>query len=457
MWKKRGKKLAQKRKKIGIAAAAVIVAAAGSTLIYHNLPQTKVEKQLTLAAKYMTEMNYLEAQEAYTEALSIDEGSVRAYRGLADDYAAQGQLDEAAEILHQGYETTQSEILLQNYCATVLNSVVEHVNEKTAGLDDIRSCLTVLESDPDNESVRSVLENCVQQVTVQEDTASLMLDELDGTSDFDEYADVAEKLLGLAEKDNSYQEAAYRFIIPKAQKIYLSLSHRDSWKELVERAQALGDAEADGILACLSKQQEISDYFAPMFEAFEQEGYEAARNFIVTDQYKAIRDAFINRTMEYWTGNTYVPVTKEAIVFLLTDDGWKFSFVEDDSLAQPSGTIRVLGQKMFQCLRLFHAPLALPFFWCADPAKLQTVLIPASLSLFQCHVGKHIHTGFINSNPSASRFRRNTKSVCLFASGLFHLKRLSAGIVNPTQESISCHLVFIPAYEHGIVVGQTLI
>lgn len=346
MWKKRGKKLAQKRKKIGIAAAAVIVAAAGSTLIYHNLPQTKVEKQLTLAAKYMTEMNYLEAQEAYTEALSIDEGSVRAYRGLADDYAAQGQLDEAAEILHQGYETTQSEILLQNYCATVLNSVVEHVNEKTAGLDDIRSCLTVLESDPDNESVRSVLENCVQQVTVQEDTASLMLDELDGTSDFDEYADVAEKLLGLAEKDNSYQEAAYRFIIPKAQKIYLSLSHRDSWKELVERAQALGDAEVDGILACLSKQQEISDYFAPMFEAFEQEDYKTARNFIVTDQYKAIRDAFINRTMEYWTGNTYVPVTKEAIVFLLTDDGWKFSFVEDDSLAQPSGTIRVLGQKM---------------------------------------------------------------------------------------------------------------
>lgn len=204
----------------------------------------------------------------------------------------------------------------------------------------------MLESDPDNESVRSVLENCVQQVTVQEDTASLMLDELDGTSDFDEYADVAEKLLGLAEKDSSYQEAACSFIIPKAQKIYLSLSHRDSWKELLERAQALGDAEADGILACLSKQQEISDYFAPMFEAFEQEGYEAARSFIVTDQYKAIRDAFINRTMEYWTGNTYVPVTKEAIVFLLTDDGWKFSFVEDDSLAQPSGTIRVLGQKM---------------------------------------------------------------------------------------------------------------
>lgn len=346
MSKKRRKKSAQKSRMIGIAAAAVLVAAAGSTLIYHNLPQTKVEKQLNLAAKYMTEMNYVEAQEAYTEALSIDEGSVRAYRGLADDYAAQGQLEEAAEILHQGYETTQSEVLLQNYCATVLNSVVEQVNAKTVGLEDIESCLTVLEADPDNESVRSVLESCIQQITVQEDTASLLLDGLDGTSDFDAYAEVAEKLLALAEADAGYQEAACSFVIPKAQKIYLSLSHRDSWEALVKRAQALGDTDADGILACLSKQQEVSNYFAPMFEAFEQEDYKAAREFIVTDQYEAIRDAFINHTMEYWTGNTYVPVTKEAVVFLSTDDGWKFSFVEDDSLAQPSGTIRVLGQKM---------------------------------------------------------------------------------------------------------------
>ena len=51
------------KRKVALAAA-VIVAAAGSTLIYHNLPQTKVEKQLTLAAKYMTELNYLEAQAA---------------------------------------------------------------------------------------------------------------------------------------------------------------------------------------------------------------------------------------------------------------------------------------------------------------------------------------------------------------------------------------------------------
>ena len=119
------------------------------------------------------------------------------------------------------------------------------------------------------------------------------------------------------------------------------------------------------------------------------------------------------------------------------------------------GNLRVLGKEMFQCLWLFYAPLALPLFWGTDSSKLQTVLIHSSL--FQCHVGQHIHTGFINGNPSAFVLCRNTKSVCLFASGLFHLKGLSAGIVNSTQEGISCHLVFIPAYEHGIVVGQALI
>ena len=154
MWKKRGKKLAQKRKKIGIAAAAVIVAAAGSTLIYHNLPQTKVEKQLTLAAKYMTEMNYLEAQEAYTEALSIDEGSVRAYRGLADDYAAQGQLDEAAEILKllketDGYISGQELCEKFGVSRTAIWKVINQLKEEGYKIEAVRNKGYILKGSAD--------------------------------------------------------------------------------------------------------------------------------------------------------------------------------------------------------------------------------------------------------------------------------------------------------------------
>ena len=66
----------------------------------------------------------------------------------------------------------------------------------------------------------------------------------------------------------------------------------------------------------------------------------------MTEEYQAMRDAFIGDTMEYWKGSTYVPVTKEAIVFSKGEAGWQFSFVENDALAEPTGTIRVLGEKM---------------------------------------------------------------------------------------------------------------
>ena len=79
---------------------------------------------------------------------------------------------------------------------------------------------------------------------------------------------------------------------------------------------------------------------------FEAENYEAAKDFIVTEEYTAIRDSFIEGATNHWYGNSYIPVTKEAIVFLQTEDGQMFSFVENDTLAQPTGTIRILGQKM---------------------------------------------------------------------------------------------------------------
>ncbi len=50
---KKRKKISAEKEKVGIAAAAVIVGGRRFYADYHNLPQTKVEKQLTLAAKYM--------------------------------------------------------------------------------------------------------------------------------------------------------------------------------------------------------------------------------------------------------------------------------------------------------------------------------------------------------------------------------------------------------------------
>lgn len=338
---------ANKRRIMAGAAAAVVVAAAGSTLIYWNLPGTKAQRKLSEAVEYMTAMDYVHAEEAYAAALSLDDSSERAYRGLADDYLAQGRNEEAEAVLRQGYEATGSEVLLQNYCATVLNRVVDKLNEGTAGFAEIGLCMDVLEEMPQDETALEVLSACAGRALIEDGRSEVMLDGMDGSETFSRYAAVMDRLFSMAEADGAAcVQVLSEFAVPQAQEVYLSLSHADEYRNILLKAQQYGVKEASELLACLDKQAEVSAFFAPMFADFEAGNYEAAREFIVSEGYLAIRDAFIDGTMEYWVGGTYAPVTKEAVRFLKTEDGWKFSFVEDDAKANPTGAIRVLGQKM---------------------------------------------------------------------------------------------------------------
>lgn len=337
-----------KKKRIMIGAAAIVVAAAaGSTLIYWNLPGTRAGRKLNEAMEYMTEMDYVHAEEAYSEVLSLDETSIKAYRGLADDYVAQARYEDAEEILLEGYEATGDEVLLQNYTATILNGVVNAINEGTADFASMNQCLDVLEKTPGNENALGLLQTCAQRILIQEDSSMMMLDGLDGSETFSQYASFMDRMLLLAEADPAtYGQILSQCAVIQASKVYMSLSNADAYRSILERAEAAGVSEAAELIACLDKQAEVSAYFAPMFAEFEAGNFEAAKSFIVSEEYTAIRDAFIEGSMEYWHGDAYVPVTKEAIVFLQVDGQWMFSYVEDDVLAQPTGAIRVLGQKM---------------------------------------------------------------------------------------------------------------
>lgn len=328
-------------------AIVVVVAAAGSTLIYWNLPGTRAGRKMDKAAEYMTAMDYVHAEEAYSEAISIDESSVKAYRGLADDYAAQGRYEDAEEILKKGYEVTGEEVLFQNYAATILNDVVNDINAGTADLDSISRCLDVLEVSADNEDALNLLSVCAGRILGGDDGCKVMLDGMDGSETFGQYEAIMDRLFSLAAVGGAgYNQVISQYVQLSEADIYMSLSHAEAYRSILERAQQLGVTEAAGLIACLDKQAEVSAYFEPMFAEFEAGNFEAAKEFIVTDQYAEIRDAFINGVMEYWKGDSYVPVTKEAIVFTKTENGWMFSYVENDFLAMPTGTIRVLAQVM---------------------------------------------------------------------------------------------------------------
>lgn len=328
------------------AACAVVIAAAGSTIIYLSLPGTRAGRKLDKASEMMSAMDYVHAEEAYSEALSIDESSVRAYRGLADDYVAQGRYADAEDILKKGYDATGEEVLLQNYTATVLNGVVSAVNAGTADFETMSRCLDVLEAVPDCEEALQLLLTCADRVLEQDSVSRVMLDGLDGSETFSQYAAFMDRLLSLPLSGGTYGDVLSAYAVIQAPEVYMSLSHAQEYRAILERAQQAGVTEASELIACLDKQAEVSSYFAPMFAEFEAGNFQAAKEFIITEEYAAIRDAFINQTMEYWQGDSYVPVTKEAIVFSRTDSGWGFSYVENDGLVQPTGTIRVLGQTM---------------------------------------------------------------------------------------------------------------
>ena len=64
------------------------------------------QEQYDLGVKYLSEGNYQEAIIAFTAAIEIDPKRPEAYAGLADVYAAQGDMDSLRAILEQGVEAT---------------------------------------------------------------------------------------------------------------------------------------------------------------------------------------------------------------------------------------------------------------------------------------------------------------------------------------------------------------
>lgn len=67
----------------------------------------KVEEQLSLGTKYLTELDYEQAIVAYEAAIKIDPKCTDAYLGLADVYEEMGEFDKAAEVLAEAKQVIE--------------------------------------------------------------------------------------------------------------------------------------------------------------------------------------------------------------------------------------------------------------------------------------------------------------------------------------------------------------
>ena len=335
--------------KIGIAAAVVAVIG-GGIYGYNQIPSVKVDKCISQAKEYEEVQDYENAIASYEEALEIESTTVKTYQYMANLYIDMDDLKAAEEILHKGVEETQDSQIQESYHTVMLNESVYEVNEASCSFITVDRCLDILAVDNTKASAYDLLHTCYERLvgTVDEAGVNTVLSSTEEGLGFDSYKAAVEKMIALYEKDQNEEmkEILLKYVGIQAENLFIPMEYFDAYVELVAKVDAVATNDGlEDLQACLAKTVEIHDLFAPLLAEFEAENYKVARDFIVSDEYIAIRDAFIEGTMEYWHGKTYIPVSNIGVKLHFMDNSWKFSFEDEEEKPAEYGYIKVWGFK----------------------------------------------------------------------------------------------------------------
>lgn len=113
---------------VTVIAAVLVIAAIVGVIMYNNMPEQKLKKQLSLGDKYLSELNYEEAILAYDAALRIEpnnsavtEKEVNAYKAWASSEFNSGNYEHTVVILEEGYEKLTDDNLYDQVIETYID------------------------------------------------------------------------------------------------------------------------------------------------------------------------------------------------------------------------------------------------------------------------------------------------------------------------------------------------
>ncbi len=86
-----------------------VVAVVALIVVQSLSPKQRLQKQLEIGDRYLSELDYEQAVVAYRTAIEIDPKNVDAYLGLADAYVGMNDHEEAVNVLAECYEQTEYE------------------------------------------------------------------------------------------------------------------------------------------------------------------------------------------------------------------------------------------------------------------------------------------------------------------------------------------------------------
>lgn len=318
------------------------ILAGGAAVIWNRMPEIKVTRRLNAADEYKEAQAYDEAIASCEEALKIDSMSVEAYRSMAGIYLTKEDRESAEQVLYQGWETTQDESLLQEYCVYLLNDAVADINEGQCDYDTWSKVILAVETDIDNPDGYKLLDACYGRLFMGEERG--LFCEAEGGCEFDDYLEHMNRMMALYDSTGKEELKAeiIKFAQPKFSSLSLDIGHLTDYQALLERVSSLGSEEnLSQLLACVTKAVWVQDTFAGAFDIFTSGDFAPIKDFMQSEDYITIRDQFMDGTMEYWRGKTYIPVSREKITLMQVDDAWCFEFADFEEYPETEGVIKV--------------------------------------------------------------------------------------------------------------------
>lgn len=339
--RKRRKRIVMIERIVIVLFLAVILA--GGTLAVRNMmPEIKIARQLNAADEYKAAQSYDEAIASCEEALKIDSMSVEAYRAMAGIYLTKEDREAAEQVLYQGWETTQDESLLQEYCVYLLNDAVADINAGQCTYDTWSKVMLAVETDPDNAEGYKLLDACYGRLLMGEESG--LFCETETGCIYEDYIEHMDRMLALYDSTGKEELKAeiLKYAQPQFSTLALDIQHLTDYQAFLERVSGLGSEESlSRLLACVSKAAWAQDTFAEAFAIFDSGDFAPIKDFMQSEDYITIRDQFMDGTMEYWSGKTYIPVSREKVKFTQTDGAWSFEFAGFDEYPETAGVIKV--------------------------------------------------------------------------------------------------------------------
>ena len=214
-----------------IVAVIVVIAALVSIAIY-NLPANRRDRQLALAEKYMSELNYEAAILAYKAAIEIDPKNVEAYHGAVEAYSLTDNKD--------GFEDLYTDALnvVDELSDDELNATIELVKDIYLSAPNVYD---------DNEKTAEVLEKGYEVTDNDEDVKNSLVDtyediidecQNDDNPDSEKILDVCDRVIEL-DKNNKKITGKRRDVLEEYLETVLKDGNSDTAKKLIKKYKKL--------------------------------------------------------------------------------------------------------------------------------------------------------------------------------------------------------------------------